>query len=241
MSTTNPGNQTTNNIENAQTSSSQDTSNEITNQKNKSLTKLEKINQESKRERRYSWEKIEIDTAERISIRIIQNAFTHYEKVYNSKKHPETSVSICLKENYLKLPNLRMLEFFIQYIEYIEYMQNYFELRSSGKLKKYNATFLAQFSSLPSSSSDLSLIQKSTLPMSASSMFHSHFSLSTLSESSTENQFNASSNKKSPNKESGSSLFGSKGSKTIGKLKLSRSGSVSASLASTTFIKVGLC
>ena len=212
--------------------------NEITNQKNTSLTKLEKLNQETKRERRYSWEKIEIDTAERISVRIIQNAFTHYEKLFSSKKSYENSANkIAVKENYLKLPNLRMLEFFIQHLEYDEYMQNYFELRSSGKLKKYNATFLAQMTSPPTSAFDLSLIQKTNLPMSASTIFHSHFTLSTLPESSSESKLHTS-NKKSPNKETGSSIFGSKNNKTISKLKLSRSGSVAASLSSTTFLKV---
>ena len=170
-------------------------------QTNMPLNKLEHANQQSKRERRYSWEKIEIDTAERISVRLIQNAFTVYEKAYatNNKTTPSDA--------YLRLPNLRLLEFFIQYLEYDEYMQSYFELRSSGKLKKYNSNFNAQFSA-----QDLSIVRQTTLhpSMSASSIYYSNSSLATLSEA-TETKSFATGAKKSTRKDT-STLFGSKNS-----------------------------
>ena len=201
------------------------------------LNKLEKANKESKRERRYSWEKIEIETAERISVRLIQNAFTIYEQFYAKNKSLHTRP----RDTNLKLPNLRLLEFFIQYLEFDEFMQNYFELRSSGKLKKYNANFIAYISS----SSELSPVSHSTMnaSMSASSIYFSNSSLSTLSESSETKLFTPTTgsllhSKKSPRKDltNTGSIFGSKNNKAhIDKPKLL--GGVSA-ITSISFLKV---
>jgi hypothetical protein len=198
---------------------------EHSNKKVKDSSKVKKLSQ-STRERRFSWEKIEIDTAERISARLIETVYTHFDNFLKLKiPHKNGSISSRQSSMFLKLPHLRLFEFFIQYLEYDEYMQTYFELRNSGKLKKYNTSFAENAAAL-------SLRPSSTLnpSMSASSLYLSNSSISMSSSTTSLSQIastTATNNR--------TSLFGSRlKSSTSPKSK----SNFSKPLSSTSFLKV---